>query len=458
MEYAQSLGPYVRQRTYACRGPALKLRGIPGPPGRDPIAVPEVKVLLVAADPRVARTVERVLARGRAGAFHLEWVTRLPRDLDTLGLGETTVALLDLLSADVDGIGALDRLLQRAPHLPVLVFSEAGDEDLARQAVQRGAQDYLPRNRLDGYALPRALRHAIDRKADADALFVERERAQVTLDAIGEAVVSTDIEGNVAYLNSVAEAMTGWSRAQARGRKLDEVLCIMDAATRLPPEATLAPGSPELVLMRPDGVDVAIENSSAAIHGRDGGVIGAVIVLRDVGEARAAALRMSHRAQHDFLTDLPNPVLLDDRIAQAVALANRHGKQLAVLFVDLDDFKRINDTLGHAVGDKLLQSVALRLKACVRGSDTVSRKGGDEFVVLLSEIAQPEDAARGAEKIVAALAAAHRIAEHDIVVGASVGIAVYPLDGADARTLLERADASMYRAKEAYRCVRKRTE
>lgn len=297
----------------------------------------------------------------------------------------------------------------------------------------------------------------IDRKAAEEALFLERERAQVTLDSIGDAVLSTDIAGNVTYLNLVAEKMTGWSREEARGRPLGEVFRVVDGTTHEPPARSpmrlaieqnkpvgLAANS---VLVRRDGFESAIENSAAPIHSRDGSVTGAVMVFHDVSEARAVALKVSHLAQHDFLTDLPNPVLLNDRIAQAIALARRYGKQFAVLFIDLDHFKRINDSLGHATGDKLLQSVALRLKACVRGSDTVSRKGGDEFVVLLSEITHAEHAARSADKIMAAVTAAHQVAGHQLLVTASIGISIYPLDGADAETLLKSADAAMYQAK-----------
>ena len=128
------------------------------------------------------------------------------------------------------------------------------------------------------------------------------------------------------------------------------------------------------------------KTSVAPIHDREGQATGAVIVFRDVSAARAMALQMTHSAEHDFLTGLPNRMLLNDRIGQAIALAPRHRKQVAVLFLDLDGFKHINDSLGHPIGDKLLQSVASRLVDCVRGSDTVSRQGGDEFVVLLSEV------------------------------------------------------------------------
>ena len=163
------------------------------------------------------------------------------------------------------------------------------------------------------------------------------------------------------------------------------------------------------MLIRRDGYESAIEDTAAPIRDRRGQVTGAVIVFHDVGAARAMSLRMSYLAQHDFLTELPNRMLLNDRLTQAIASAHRHRKSLALLFVDVDHFKRINDSLGHAIGDQLLKSIARRLVACVRSSDTVSRHGGDEFVILLSEVAHPEDAAATADKI---LAACEQIAPH----------------------------------------------
>jgi diguanylate cyclase (GGDEF)-like protein len=183
---------------------------------------------------------------------------------------------------------------------------------------------------------------------------------------------------------------------------------------------------------------------------------------------------MTHSAEHDALTGLPNRILLNDRIGQAIALAVRHQKTVAVLFLDLDGFKHINDSLGHAIGDKLLQSIATRLVACVRGSDTVSRQGGDEFVVLLSEVERAEDAAVAARRIAQTVAAphaidrqdfhseiavaagrmlkavgeAHSIDRHELHVTASIGLSVYPDDGLDAETLIQNADTAMYQAKE----------
>ncbi len=162
-------------------------------------------------------------------------------------------------------------------------------------------------------------------------------------------------------------------------------------------------------------------------------------------------VRMAHLAQHDALTDLPNRILLNDRLAQAIALARRQGKQLAVMFLDLDRFKHINDSLGHAVGDQLLQSVAQRLTAVVRSSDTVCRQGGDEFVILLADVEHAEDAALSAQKILAALTVPHRIDQLELHVTVSIGISIYPDDGQDADTLIKSADTAMYHAKEGGR-------
>ena len=163
--------------------------------------------------------------------------------------------------------------------------------------------------------------------------------------------------------------------------------------------------------------------------------------------AQQATAQMSFMAEHDFLTGLPNRALLTDRLTQALALARRHGGKVAMLYVDLDHFKHINDSLGHGVGDRLLQSVASRLQACVRLSDTVSRQGGDEFVVLLSEIGSVEDAALAAEKLLASMTEPHLIGSHRFHVTLSIGVSLYPDHGADMASLVMSADTAMYIAK-----------
>jgi len=163
--------------------------------------------------------------------------------------------------------------------------------------------------------------------------------------------------------------------------------------------------------------------------------------------AELASEQMSHMASHDYLTGLPNRSLLNDRMTQSIAFAQRHNKRVALFFMDLDHFKHINDSLGHSVGDELLKSIAKRLKTCVRDSDTVCRQGGDEFVVLLNEIESAHDAVLTAEKIIEAMGTPHLVSGHQLNVTFSIGISLYPDDGKDLETVARKSDAAMYQAK-----------
>ncbi|WP_341675295.1 diguanylate cyclase [Niveibacterium sp. SC-1] len=287
-------------------------------------------------------------------------------------------------------------------------------------------------------------------------MFAEKERATVSLDAIGDAVLTTDVQGKVIHMNCMAETMTGWPREEAIGRSLTEVFQIIDGQNResVPPPAqraivedrTVALAT-DLVLIHRNGAESAIEDSAAPVHNRDGTVAGAVIVFHDISQSRAMAQRMAHLAQHDALTGLPNRMTFSEHLTRAIGLAQRHHKLAALLFLDLDRFKHINDSLGHGIGDALLQSVSQRLLGCMRATDTVCRQGGDEFVILLTEIKQAEDAARVAEALHCALQAPHFLSGHELHIGVSIGISVYPVDGLTPDALMQRADAAMYQAK-----------
>jgi diguanylate cyclase (GGDEF)-like protein/PAS domain S-box-containing protein len=283
---------------------------------------------------------------------------------------------------------------------------------------------------------------------------LENEVANATLDAIGEAVLRTDVAGRISYLNRTAEEMTGWRREEALGRPMADVLRIAESvegaenAALEDRAATAAADRLNCVLVRRDGFKYGIERKVTPTHSRSGTLTGAVVAFRDVSAARAKSLELSHLAQHDALTDLPNRVLFSDRLTQAIALAERQAKQLAVMFIDLDYFKKINDSLGHEVGDKMLVSVADRLTACVRRSDTVGRLSGDEFAVLLAQVEHPEDAAYSAQKILRALSAPHVIDNKSLGINVSIGVSTYPIDAQDAEGLLNRADNAMYEAKE----------
>jgi len=377
--------------------------------------------------------------------------------LDRLLRKGIAAILLEMSLSEGKGIETFDRLFAAVPDVPILLIVHMASEAIAIEAVGRGAQDYLLSDRLDRYSVYRAIRNSIERKSIEDTLFVERDWAQVTLNSIGDAVLCTDIAGQVTYLNAVAEDITGWRREDAHGKPLAEVFCIVDGLSRETVKNPMAMAvdqnrtvglTENCVLIRRDGREFDIEDSAAPIHDRGRTIVGAVIVFRDVSEARAISKRISYTAEHDLLTNLPNRILLNDRISQSIALAQRHGRLLAVIFLDLDHFKRVNDSMGHSGGDKLLKCVAGRLVASVRSSDTVSRQGGDEFVILLSEIAHPQDATTSAEKLLHALSTPHTVDGHDLRISSSIGISVYPQDGEDAETLINKADMAMYHAKE----------
>ena len=294
------------------------------------------------------------------------------------------------------------------------------------------------------------------RKQAEMELFAEKQRAVVTLESIGDGVVTTDTEARVVYLNPVAEKLTGWSNAEAAGRPLLEVFRIVNESSRKlvpnPVEVVLEHGeifglANHTLLISRDGPEYSIEDSAAPIRDHDGTVLGVILVFHDVSETRKMNSKMAYLAEHDFLTDLPNRLLLNDRLAQALTMARRDGEHVAVMFLDLDNFKNINDSLGHEVGDQLLKMVAKRLEGCLRNSDTISRQGGDEFMILLPEMTDHFAPAEVAEKLLTAASTPYSIGIQEIRITVSIGIAVYPDDGDTAETLTKSADAAMYHAK-----------
>jgi diguanylate cyclase (GGDEF)-like protein/PAS domain S-box-containing protein len=415
------------------------------------------RLLLIEDDADDVRLLRKMLGARGLPATDLTIAASIEEAEAHLAKAGTDVVLLDLELSGARDIAALRRARAAAPRVALVVLTALEDESLALQAVKEGAQDYLIKGQIDARGLLRAVRHAIERKAMEDALFEEKERAQVTLQCIGDAVACTDISGRITFLNVIAERLSGWSCTDAAGKPFAEILNIVDTSTRvaIPDVMLIAAGHDGIAhlpstcsLIARDGKEVAMEVSIAPIRGREGQKIGAVVVVHDVSAARAMAAQLTHAAQHDVLTGLPNRMLLHDRVTHALSLVPRHMRKVAVMFLDLDGFKHINDTLGHRTGDKLLLSVAQRLAGCVRASDTVSRQGGDEFVVLLSGMEQSEDAAITAERMLEAVAKPHFIEGHELYVTTSIGVSVYPDDGIDAETLIKNADTAMYQAKE----------
>lgn len=291
-------------------------------------------------------------------------------------------------------------------------------------------------------------------------LFMEKERAEVTLDAIADAVITTDAEARVLHLNPIAEKLTGWTTDAAKGSVLPQVLNVVNEVTR-EPAANLATDviqaghsltvSTHSVLLSKDGSEYAIDESAAPIHNREGAVIGAVLVFRDVSARRELARKLSHEATHDALTGLINRRELETRLRSALESAINQDREHALLFLDLDQFKVVNDTCGHLAGDELLKRLSRLLSDTVRESDVVARLGGDEFGVLLHRCPPPM-AKQVAEKI-RKLVESFRFTweTRTFAVGASIGLTSINSSSQSLSQVLSAADSACYLAKESGR-------
>ena len=302
-----------------------------------------------------------------------------------------------------------------------------------------------------------ALTDITDKQLAAAELFAEKERAQVTLASIGDGVITTDIEGWVEYLNPVAEDLTGWKLNNAKGLPIQALFRLVDEASRRPApspielvlnEERTIEAAANILLQRNDGVEIPIVHSAAPIRDRSGRIIGVVLVLHDVSRERQYAAKLSYQASHDALTGLINRTEFERRLGLALHSAAQMGRHHAVLYLDLDQFKVVNDTCGHAAGDQLMRQVATLLEHCLREGDTLARLGGDEFGVLL-ENCPPDAAERIADKLRQTVTDFHFAWGHlRFSIGVSIGL-VNVEDGLfSLADVLSAADTACYMAKD----------
>ncbi|HBS42047.1 MAG TPA: hypothetical protein DEA26_05155 [Oceanospirillales bacterium] len=284
----------------------------------------------------------------------------------------------------------------------------------------------------------------------------ESELLETTLRSIGDGVIATDTAGRITFMNPRAEEITGFLSAEAEGRPFSEVVMLTSDGEDLPvtdpvqriDTSNCGDSQADFATLRNrEGRSYSIQDTISAIRSTDGSVLGTIMVFQDVTEARAVSEKMSYLAQHDALTTLPNRVLLMDRLQQACRKNQRSDHQFALIFLDLDHFKVINDSLGHDQGDILLREIARRLASNVRSSDTVCRLGGDEFVLILDDIREGRDISNFCQKLTQEISQPVTLKNRGYRVTPSIGVAVCPADGNDPDTLMRRADAAMYRSK-----------
>ena len=299
-----------------------------------------------------------------------------------------------------------------------------------------------------------------ERKRAEQAIFAEKDRAHVTLQSIGDAVITTDAAALIDYLNPVAERLTGWSLDEARGRPIGEVLQLIDETTRTSVAYSLdrvlvagetSVSSDHIVLVTRRGDELAIQETATPIRNREGAAIGAVIVFGDVTKERRLKRALSYQASHDALTGLINRREFDTRLETAVTAAQRGEGEYVLLYVDLDQFKVVNDTCGHSAGDRLLRDITSLLQTRVRASDTIARLGGDEFGLLL-ERCSLEQAERVADSIRQAIHGYRFLwGANSLSVGASIGVVRIARETTSAASVLSAADIACYAAKDGGR-------
>jgi diguanylate cyclase (GGDEF)-like protein/PAS domain S-box-containing protein len=358
----------------------------------------------------------------------------LGRPLGTLGLADGD-ALLASLNAD----------------------AQISDAPLRRCETQLHRQNHgaLPIDLTHRVAIVDGTHFGVLLGRDASARMAAESQLRLAARVIarsGEGIIIADADGRIIDVNSAFENITGYSREESIGRNPNFLSSgRQDSAFYAKMwQALNGEGfwQGEIWNRRKNNEVFPEWLSLSAIRDDAGVVTNYVATFSDVTEARAREARIQHMAHHDFLTGLPNRFLLTDRFRQVAAAAERNNSRFAVLFIDLDRFKNVNDTLGHSVGDQLLRDVAARLGSMVRGTDTISRQGGDEFLVLLGEIDAPEAAAMVARKLMQVLSEPFVLDGHPVTMTPSIGIAISPEDGSDLDSLLKHADLAMYDAKQ----------
>ncbi len=374
------------------------------------------------------------------------------------------IILSDYYMPCCGGLEALSVLKETGLDIPFVLVSGKIGEEAAVTAMRAGANDYVMKNNLA--RLPRAIARELseaasrrERKRLEESLKQKAHQHRVVLDTVGDGILMLNRGGVIVYANPAALALLGDTTGGAIGKPIGHLVDPFESCAHTHPETpvpiamTLETGIAQTVayerFRHHDATTFPISYVSTPIR-EHAEVVGAVVVFQSLSDAsmqKAAMATLSYHAMHDPLTHLPNRALLYDRLKHALAGAQRENKRLALILLDLDRFKEVNDTLGHAAGDLLLQEVGLRLRSAVRDLDTAARLGGDEFAVLLQTGSDAQNIAVIASKISRALHMPYQVAGQTLNVRASLGVALFPDHGGSANLLLERADVAMFSAK-----------
>jgi diguanylate cyclase (GGDEF)-like protein/PAS domain S-box-containing protein len=375
------------------------------------------------------------------------------RDMEmALGRSDWDIILADHAMPQFDAWGALEVLQKSRREIPLLLVSGSIDAEEAVRLLRAGVQDYIHKQDLRRLvpAVRREMSQAENNRRHRQT--VEELRLLGTAVATAaNAIFITNQRGEIRWANGAFCRLSGYNSSELLGKTPGILKSgAQPAAFYAELWQTILAGKTwtgEVVERRKDGTSYIVQQTITPLCGQDGVISHFVAVHEDITRRKEAEARVEYLAYHDELTGLPNRTLLQDRLAQAILQARRNSRLVALLFLDLDQFKEINDTLGHKIGDQFLKETALRLQGCVRATDSLARLGGDEFVIVQTELASVDGALRLARKVLDALSGPYTLGGREIRSTASIGITVYPLDDPEGSRLLENADMAMYRAK-----------
>jgi len=426
------------------------------------------RVLLVDDEPRMLASLEALLSGrgyllttavgGREAVAHLE---QSPFDL----------VVLDLHMPEVSGQDVMDYMVNHSCSGQVIVTSGASEIDAAIGAFRRGAYGYLrkpyPREELLKTVENALAQRRLELENQRIALRLQRSERMYRhlVDSSPDIIYTLDGRGYITFINDRVHQLLGFRREQLIGKHystfvhegdmeranyiFNEGLSIFgqSRSVELRLKALQADAAPRTFSIALGLIQLDMDGADMLLPGHPKPPAGAYCVARDITDRKRADEQIAYQAYHDILTELPNRALFKDRLGLALLQAKRNDSGLAVMFIDLDRFKVVNDTLGHGAGDALLQQVALRLRSCLRRCDTLSRIGGDEFTAVLPDLTSRQDAERIADKFVECLRLPFLVDGHSVHVSASIGVALYPDDGREQDELVRRADVAMYHMK-----------
>jgi diguanylate cyclase (GGDEF)-like protein/PAS domain S-box-containing protein len=411
-----------------------------------------LKVLLVEDDEDDYLLTRDLFDDIKGGDYILKWISKCEAALELLKDEHFDIILVDFRLGGRDGLDFIRTLRTMECCTPAILLTGQGDQEIDIEAMKAGAADYLVKGELDASTLERSVRYAVERSRAEAALRASEARFRSVVQHSSDVITILDADSNILYTSPSIERVFGYRNDELDGKTLidfahpDDITALKVFLKKTKRNKDF-PLLIEWRIKHPKDYWSYVESLSTNLLD-DPNVGGIVVTTRNVNERKSLEKQLTHQAFHDPLTNLANRVLFRDRVEHALARAKRQKAQVAVMFLDLDNFKNINDSLGHATGDSLLKTITERLQSCVRTTDTVARLGGDEFAILLEDTEQPCNAVVVSDRVLEILEQPITLANREVIVGMSIGIAVSQNGVETADEILRNADVAMYIAKE----------